>query len=426
MDATAPDSLAAPVVAGAGQKRARALLRNLVIGLTAFLTLVDLFATQAILPALVAHYGVSRAAMGSAVNASTFGMAVSGLVVALLSRRIPRRLGIVFSLVALGVPTALLATAPDLASFAALRVAQGVFMAAAFTLMLAHLGEQTGASDSAAAFAAYITGNVASNLFGRLFSAALADHLGLAGNFHVFAVMNLAGAILVWFTLRRGAPMGTPALGGHGMMRQMAAWTAHLADARLRAAFAIGFAILFAFIGTFTYVNFVLVAPPLELGPMALGYVYVVFLPSMLTTPQAGMALKWLGLRRAFLGGIAIAAAGLPLLLAPTLALVLAGMVLVAMGTFGAQAIATGFVSRAAAGDRAAASGLYLASYFSGGLVGSLVLGWLYDSLGWPASVAGIGAALGAAALLSRWLVLPDASATAMPAPGSSMLSGQR
>ena len=40
---------------------------NLVIGVIAFLTLVDLFATQAILPSLVAHYGVSPAAMGLAV-----------------------------------------------------------------------------------------------------------------------------------------------------------------------------------------------------------------------------------------------------------------------------------------------------------------------------------------------------------------------
>ena len=35
-----------------------------VIGLTAFLTVVDLFATQAILPTLTRHYGVSPAAMG--------------------------------------------------------------------------------------------------------------------------------------------------------------------------------------------------------------------------------------------------------------------------------------------------------------------------------------------------------------------------
>ena len=41
-----------------------------------------------------AHYGVTPAAMGFAVNASTMGMAVAGLVVALLSRRIDRRRGI--------------------------------------------------------------------------------------------------------------------------------------------------------------------------------------------------------------------------------------------------------------------------------------------------------------------------------------------
>src|SRR5262245_7480822 len=77
---------------------ARALLRNAVIGIIAFLTVVDLFATQAILPSLAAAYRVSPAAMGFAVNASTMGMAVAGLAVALLSARIDRRRGIIASL----------------------------------------------------------------------------------------------------------------------------------------------------------------------------------------------------------------------------------------------------------------------------------------------------------------------------------------
>ena len=96
-------------------------------------------------------------------------------------------MGIVVSLALLSIPTALLATAPDLATFTALRVAQGVCMSAAFTLTLAYLGEHCSAGDAAGALAAYVTGNVASNLFGRLLSAAVADHLGLAANFYVFA-----------------------------------------------------------------------------------------------------------------------------------------------------------------------------------------------------------------------------------------------
>ena len=188
----------------------RPLVRAVTIGLTAFLTLIDLFATQALLPMLAQAYEVSPAAMGVAVNACTFGMAVASLVVAIASRRIERRRGIWISLALLSIPTALLAVAPDLAVFAALRVIQGIFMAAAFALMLAYLGEHFTARSSAGAFAAYVTGNVASNLFGRLLASAMADHLGLSGAFILFAALNLAGAVLVYLTVARPLPMAMP------------------------------------------------------------------------------------------------------------------------------------------------------------------------------------------------------------------------
>ena len=372
-------------------------LRSLVIGLTAFLTVVDLFATQAILPSLTRHYGVTPAAMGFAVNASTFGMATASLVVGFFSPHINRRTGILLSLTLLAIPTSLLASAPDLAVFTALRVAQGLCMASAFALTLAYLGEQCSATDAGSAFAAYITGNVASNLVGRLISAAVADSLGLAWNFYLFAALNLAGAVLVHFTIRRVQPM-------HAMMpatSPLAATIAHWRNPPLRAAYGIGFCILFAFIGTFTFVNFVLVRPPLSLGMMDLGLVYVVFLPSVVTTLLAGKVAARLGTRPTIWASLAVAGVGLPLMLAPHLGEVLAGMVLVGVGTFFAQAAATGFVGKAATDNRGIASGTYLACYFSGGLLGTAVLGRLFDSFGWHACVAGVGAALAIAALLT-------------------------
>jgi MFS transporter, YNFM family, putative membrane transport protein len=94
----------------------------------------------------------------------------------------------------------------------------------------------------------------------------------------------------------------------------------------------------------------------------------------------------------------------LPLLLSPKLPLVLAGMIMVAVGTFFAQAVATGFLGKAASHGRGAASGMYLASYFFGGLVGTAALGQLFDSFGWAACVAGVGAALGVAGLVTHRL----------------------
>jgi MFS transporter, YNFM family, putative membrane transport protein len=382
-------------------------LRLLVIGLTAFLTVVDLFATQAILPTLTKAYGVSPAAMGLAVNASTVGMAIAGLAVAFFSRSIDRRLGILLSLGLLAVPTTLLAFAPNLAVFAALRIVQGLCMSSAFTLTLAYLGEHSGPEDAAGAFAAYITGNVASNLFGRLMSAAVADHFGLAANFYAFAALNLIGAVLVYFTVQRTPPM--PVV-GRTTNSPLDAWRAHFRNGPLVAGFGIGFCILFAFIGTFTYVNFVLVRAPLSLGMMAVGFAYFVFLPSIVTTPLAGLAVRGLRVRGTLWASLFIAAVGLPLLVLPDLSAVLTGMVLVAIGTFLAQAIATGFVSRAAAADRGAASGLYLAAYFSGGLVGSAILGQIFDRVGWSACVGGIAISLIVAALLTFRLKMAPAA----------------
>lgn len=381
-----------------------------VIGLTAFLTVADLFATQALLPVLAAHYHVAPSAMGTAVNATTFGMAISGVMTALFSRRIDRRIGVAASLALLAVPTALLAHAPDLASFAALRVVQGLLMSAAFTLTLAHLGERCTAAASASAFAAYVTGNVASNLVGRLIAASAVTEFGLSGNFYLFSALNLAGAALVWATLSRSKP-----LAGHETMAvsPLATLAAHLSNPRLRAAFAIGFCILFAFVGAFSYVNFILVRAPLSLNMMHVGLVYFVFAPSILSTPAASAAVARLGAKGALWLGFGAALLGLPLLLAPKLPLVLAGMVLLACGTFFAQAVATGFVSRSAVGDRGAASGLYLAFYFFGGLVGSAALGQAFDRFGWSACVAGIALALLAGAVVSSRIPSSEAAPSA-------------
>ena len=295
------------ITIGAASPRAHVLLRSFVIGLTAFLTVVDLFATQAILPSLARHYNVSAAAMGFAVNASTMGMAIGALLVGMASAKIDRRTGILLSLALLSIPTALLASAPNLAVFALLRVLQGLCMSSAFALTLAYLGEECSMTDTGGAFAAYITGNVASNLVGRLIAAAVSETLGLATNFYLFALLNLAGAVLVYFSIQQAERTGTRERSSTTLL---SALLSHLRDPGLRSAFMCGFCILFAFIGTFTYVNFVLVKPPLSLNMMQLGLVYLVFLPSIFTTLLAGAAVRRFGTRFSLCSGIVIAGAG--------------------------------------------------------------------------------------------------------------------
>ncbi len=164
------------------------------------------------------------------------------------------------------------------------------------------------------AFAAYITGNVASNLIGRLISAGVADHFGLAANFFFFAALNLAGAALVFFTINRTMSMERAQASASS---PLAAWALHLRNVPLRASFGIGFCILFAFIGTFTYVNFVLVREPLARWPDGAGFrlfrVSAVDRDDAVGRPRRADA----SARDRRAGALALAAAGLPLLLLP-------------------------------------------------------------------------------------------------------------
>ncbi|MEM8759524.1 MAG: MFS transporter, partial [Pseudomonadota bacterium] len=304
------------------------LRRMTLVGLIAFFTLIDLFAAQALAPQLTAAYATDTATMGLALNLAAVGMAVAGLTVAWFSDRIDRRLGIWVSLAVLAVPTALLGVTDEIAVFMVLRVIQGACMATAFTLTMTWLSEECSATAAAGAMAAYVTGNVASNLFGRLLASEAAGIIGVFDTFFLFAALNLAGAALAFLVIGpRGehpaAPSGSP----------LAAWRTHLANPSLRSAFLIGFLLLFAFVGVFTYVNFALVEPPYSLAASSLGLVYFVFLPAMVTTPLAGDLVKRLGARPVFWLSAAVSLAGLFATLLGNLSLMLGGLALIGMGT---------------------------------------------------------------------------------------------
>ncbi|WP_299747431.1 MFS transporter [uncultured Tateyamaria sp.] len=366
------------------EDRRMVIRRSTMIALIAFLTLIDLFGSQALLPTLVETYGVSPAAMGFAVNASTIGMAFASLVVAIFAWRIDRKRGIWMCLALLSIPTMLLATTDDLTTFTLLRVAQGVFMSAAFTLTLTYLSEECSLTAVGGAMAAYITGNVASNLLGRLLASEIAGNFGLAESFYGFAALNLTGAVVAYFYIGGRDSHRHDTADGPSVIE---AWLDHLKNAKLVAMVGIGFILLFVFVATFTYANFILAQAPFDLPQTMIGVVYFVFAPAILTTPLAAASVARYGARASFHGAIAVSLVGLVLLLTPVLAVFLLGLALVGAGLFFAQSVATGYVGRTATHDQAAANGLYLASYYLGGIAGAFVIGQVFATLGWTVAV---------------------------------------
>ena len=347
-------------------------------------TLSGLFGPQAFAPLLAHAFSGGAAQTGVAINTIMLGMAIGGLLTPVLTPHVSRVSVLAVLLLSTSLVTTVLARCNGLEMLAVLRCLQGVLMCGCFATTMAYVAETWGARGQVAALmAAYVTGNVMSNILGRVVSGWVADRAGWPAAFLMLAAIQLAGAVVVWRLLPKDEPQ-----------RQVCAndflhsVRANLCNPTMLSCLGIGFLIMFMFSGVFTFANFRLSAAPFLESPARLGEMYLVFLPAILTTPFAARTATKFGYAKSITAAAGCAFIGLLLTLNSGLVSVLFGMMLIGMAAFYAQALATSYCGMVAQGGRTSSAGLYLASYYTGGLAATVVLGPVYETYGWTGLVA--------------------------------------
>lgn len=349
-------------------------------GFSAFTTL---FAPQPLLPMLARSFQVTPAAISLVMTASTLAVACSAPLAGLVADRMGRKRVIVPSAFLLAIPTLLAATAAGYHQLFFWRFWQGVFTPGIFAVTIAYINEEW-ESGAGAATAAYVTGTVLGGFSGRFVSALVASATSWRWSFVALGVLNLIGAIAIRAWLPPGRRFVRSSGGGSGTR---AIWK-HLRNPRLAATYAVGFCILFTLLGTFTYINFYLSAPPFSLTTSALGLLFVTYLIGAMVTPVAGKWIDRRGHRFTLVTAFSGSVAGIALTLIHSLPVIVLGLALCCTGVFIANTSGSSYVGSAAQEDRAAAVGLYVTFYYLGGSAGSAVPGHFWNTSGWPACVA--------------------------------------
>jgi YNFM family putative membrane transporter len=375
-------ALPAPLPVSGHQKR-QSRTRTAAVVFAGFCAFTTLFAPQPLLPMLAGYFHLTAAAISQVMTVTTMAVAFSAPLAGIVADRLGRKRVIVPAAFLLAVPTLLAATSSSYGQLLFWRFWQGVFTPGIFAVTIAYINEEW-ESGAGAATAAYVTGTVIGGFSGRFLSALVASQTSWRWAFVTLGTLNLVGALAIRAWLPAGRRFARSQRGGTGA-RTM--WR-HLRNPRLLATYAVGFCVMFTLLGTFTYINFYLAAPPFLLSTTALGLLFVVYLIGAVVTPGAG---KWIDRRghrfalvTAFCGG----AAGVTLTLIHSLPVIVLGLALCCTGVFIANSAGSSYVGSAAQEDRAAAVGLYVTFYYLGGSAGSAVLGRFWSSGGWPACVA--------------------------------------
>ena len=358
--------------------------RAAAVWLAGFCSFLDLYAPQSILPMIRDLYGVDAVAASHMISATTLAVAIIAPFTGAGADLIGRKCVIVTAMIALIVPTVLIALSTTLSAMVFWRFVQGLLLPPIFVVTVAYIGDEVPIAEATGVAGIYLSGSCFGGFFGRFLCGILVGPYGTRGAFLGLAALTAVAAAGVIVLMPRERQFVASA----GPMHALRHIVDHVFDPQLDAIFAVGFGVLFSFVATFTYVNFHLAAPPFDLSAAALGTIFVVYLVGVMTTPLAGRLVRRFGRRRLVLGVLGIWICGLLLTLTGSLAVIIVGLAIGAGCGFIVQTAATASVAVSAQRARSSAVGLYVTCYYIGGSLGAVLPGYAWNRAGWPGCVA--------------------------------------
>jgi MFS transporter, YNFM family, putative membrane transport protein len=358
--------------------------RSLAVTFAGFCAFLGLYATQPLLPLLEQLFHASKAAVSLTLTSSTLGVALAAPFIGSIADRLGRKRVIVVSSSLLALATLLNATATSLPMLVFWRFLQGVFTPGVFAVTVAYVQEEWADGGAGRAMAMYVTGSVIGGFTGRMTAGLIVTHWHWHWSFVAIGIMGAVSA----FVLQAWLPVEGKFTGRTEGESLLSGVASHLRNPRLRAAFAVGFGVLFSMIACFTYVTFHLAGAPFHLSPLAISSLFFTYLIGAVITPYSGRVIDHYGHRTAMVLAMSTGIAGMLLTLIPSLWMVLAGLTLGCTGVFVAQAATASYLGVAASRNKALAVGIYVTFYYVGGCVGGELPGYLWAFGGWTACVA--------------------------------------
>jgi YNFM family putative membrane transporter len=371
--------------------------RTIAVATAGFCAFLNLYSPQALLPALAREFGVGAAEISTVMTASALAIALTAPFTGAIADVLGRKRVITVAMLAVVVPMAGVALAPDVQALIAWRFLQGLLLPPIFAVTVAYIGDEWPPAEVAGVAGVYIAGSSLGGFCGRFVPGVLGDLIGWRGAFLALAGLSLIGAIMLALLLPREKGF-VRSQGLRASARQM---LRHLKNRQLVATYAIGFGVLFNFIAVFTYVSFHLAAPPYNFSSTLLGAIFVTYLVGTVVAPMTGWMVARLGQRRFILAVIAVWALGALLTLAAPVMAIIAGLTLCAACGMLCQTISTGYVTAIAKDGRSSAVGLYVTAFYVGGSMGALLPGLAWEAGGWPACIAMVLAMLAAMAVIA-------------------------
>jgi len=220
----------------------------------------------------------------------------------------------------------------------------------------------------------YVASTVAGGLFGRIFSGAISSSFGYKGLFMILAISILIGIVLV-SKIEIDTKLQMPKVKLNDILNL-------LKDKRLFTLYLSVFTLFLSFASILNFLPFRAIELSSEIDEAFIGFLYIGYAVGILSSLISGKISKLFGGdRNTILFGFSLFALSILAFILDSLIAIFISMFFLCFAMFMTHSILSGYANSLIEDKKALTSGLYLASYYLGGAIGSSLP--IYELFGW-------------------------------------------
>lgn len=366
-----------------------------------FATFALLYCVQPMMPVFSKEFSVSASESSLLISMSTFMLAFGLLLTGPISDAMGRKSIMIIALLLSSSFTLLSAIVHNWQLLLICRALVGISLSGVAAVAMAYLNEEIAPRHLGVAMGLYIGGNAIGGMSGRLISGVLIDFYSWHIVLGIMSFLALICAISMWKLLppsKHFEPMPIK------FSKLLNGYLHHIVQPRLPWLFFQGFLLMGAFVTLFNYIAYRLIAPPYLLSQAWIGVLSIVYLSGIFSSTTFGSWADRFGHARVLWIAVVIMLSGALITLFTPITIVFIGMVIFALGFFGAHSVTSSWIGRCATKAKGQASSFYLFCYYIGSSVLGTAGGHFWQSQQWNGVIGYIATILIISLLVALYL----------------------
>ncbi len=358
--------------------------RNLlIIVYCAIVAFAILYEHQPLLPLLASEWGRPINDMVLLTTFTMLPLAIAPLFYGYILERFSSRHMLMGGFALLFISQSFLSVATNYTTFLVLRSIEGLVLPAIFTSLMTYMSATGGQANSRKNIGFYIAATIVGGYLGRIITGVVTNLSDWQTAFWMWAVFALFALILL--TKLDADPRNQYVKLTYKEIKAL------LRKTHNRIGLLSAFLLMFVFAGMLNYLPFRMIEIDPTVSPGVISFIYTGYLVGVIVSLLSPKLVVYFGNERTtLLAGCGLYVLGATLFMVGSIQLLFLAMFILASGMFALHSVLSGYLNHMEQTRKGMINGLYVSAYYSGGVLGSFVPGYLYQAAGWLAFCGGL------------------------------------